>query len=181
MKRLLPNLLILFALALCGLCVFQWIRESKLRADLVQVNGEIYEKKELIRNLQAAIKRSEAEVQRLDALKVELTGLAKTNRQQIAQLQKDVRQGESEIEKHLKQMDIYKDALQAANESIRKQNDDIKRQNQEVRDLIEERKTTVEKFNKLASEYNDLVTKWNQQQEELKKPDAGTAPAKKKE
>ncbi len=80
-----------------------------------------------------------------------------------------------EIERHLKQVDIYKDALATANESIRKQNEDIKRQNEdikrqneEMKKLADDRNEIVAKYNKVVADFNDLASKWNELTERLK-------------
>lgn len=169
MKQFLTNLLIVFALALCGLNAVQWVREAHLRARVESLNKTILEKEESILNLQGTLKRSEAEVERLDALKTELTEALKTNRLAVANLTKQVSRLEKDIEIHTNQLEVYKSAIETANQRIKKQNDDIKKQNEEMKQLGEERNAGVVKFNKLVEQYNDLVKQFNQYQEEVAK------------
>src|SRR6266487_5721896 len=86
MQKFLSNLLIFFALSLCALCAFQWVRESRLRAEIADLHRTVYLKLEAIQNLEAQVKRTEAEVARLDALRVELSGTIKTNQEEIQTL-----------------------------------------------------------------------------------------------
>jgi len=177
MKKFLEGLLIFFSLALCGLIAFQWVRETHLRQNVQALTDKAHDQAESIQNLQATLKRTEAEVQRLDALKTELTIRVATNLQEIARLRKDLDKATTEHERQLETIARYKEIVDKANENIRKQNEDIKRQNQEMKQLAQERNEVVEKFNKMAADYNDLVKKWNAQQEELSKKES--APQKK--
>ena len=58
MKNFLQNLLIFFALCLCGLVAFQWIRETDLRKDVQKLTDTVQDKREAIQNLEAAVKRN---------------------------------------------------------------------------------------------------------------------------
>jgi septal ring factor EnvC (AmiA/AmiB activator) len=180
MKAFLQNLLIFFALSLCALISFQWVRETRMQKDIQELNNTIHDKLENIQNLQASVKRDESEIQRLDGIKNQLTQTVKSNDVQIANLGKDLEKKTFDFERAEKQIEAYKGALEAANENIKKQNDDIKRQNEDMAKLAEERNEVVKKFNKMAADYNDLATKWNKQQEELAKMATNTpAPPKK--
>jgi len=178
MKAFLQNLLIFFALSLCALISFQWVRETHLRKDIQELTNTVHDKLEAIQNLQASVKRDEGEIQRLDGLKNQLTQTVKSNDLQIATLFKDVEKATNEVEREERQIEAYKGALESANDNIKKQNDDIKRQNEEMNKMLEERNEVVKKYNKMAADYNDLAQKWNKQQEELAKQ-ATNAPAKK--
>lgn len=169
MNKLLPNLLIIFALALCGLNAFQWVKEAKLQAEKAKLGDDLYKEKQTVQSLQATIKRAEADILRLDTLKTELTGTVKTNRQEIVSLSRQVDRLEKEVDVDKKQIEAYKEAMDRANQSIKKQNDDIRRQNEDLKQLAEERNAAVVKYNKLASDYNDLVKQFNKLQEDFSK------------
>ncbi|MCU0783124.1 MAG: hypothetical protein MUF81_03575 [Verrucomicrobia bacterium] len=175
MKNSLQNLLIFLALCLCALVAFQWHREAKLRQEIQKFSDTVHEKLENLQSLQGTLKRSEEEVKRLDTLRVELTETVKSNRTQIAQFIKDLAKSDAEVEKGLRRIEDFKNALQQANDSIKKQNEDIKKQNEEVRKLAEERNDAVTKYNKVVAEFNDLAKKWNELQQQL----STNAPAKK--
>lgn len=181
MKLFLQNLLIFFALSLCALISFQWVRETELRKDVQKLTDTVHNKMESIQTLEGAVKRDEAEIQRLDTLKNQFTQEIKSNKLEIVSLAKDAERATNEIQQLNKQVDAYKDALKKANDNIVKQNDDIKKQNEEVAKVLEDRNEVVKKFNKMAADYNALAAKWNQQQEELLKAstNAPAPPAKK--
>jgi chromosome segregation ATPase len=167
MKNFLQNLLIFFALALCALIAFQWVRETDLRKRVQGLTDTIHDKMESIQNLEASVRRDEAEIQRLDGIKKDLSLTIKSNTVQITGLSRDLDRATNLLAQAKAQIDIYKDALQKANDSILKQNEEIKKQNEDMKKLAEDRNEVVKKFNTMAKDYNDLATKWNKQQEEL--------------
>jgi len=178
MKSFLQNLLIFFALALCALISFQWVRETELRKQVQGLTDTIHDKMEAIQGLQGNVKQDEAEIQRLDGIKNQLTQTVKSNDVQISTLVRSLEKATNDVERAEKQIGAFKDALDRANDNIKLQNDNIKKQNEEMAKLAEDRNEVVKKFNKMAQDYNDLAAKWNKQQEELAKA-ATNAPAKK--
>jgi len=178
MKTFLQNLLIFFALSLCALISFQWVRETDLRKSVQSLTDTVHDKMEKIQNLQASVKRDESEIQRLDGIKNQLTQTVKSNDVQISTLVKSLEKAANEIERTQRQVDAYKEALLAANDSIKRQNEEVKKQNEEMAKLAEDRNEIVKKLNKTTADYNDLADKWNKQQEELAKAATNT-PAKK--
>ncbi len=176
MKNFLQNLLIFFALCLCGLIAYQWVRETHLRKSVQDLTDAGQTKAEAILNQQATIRRDEAEVQRLDGLRKELIEVTKSNQTQIVALTKSLDKATNEIPRLERQIEVYKDAVQTANNNITKQNEEIKKQNEDMKALADDRNEVVKKFNKMAADYNDLATKWNKQQEELAKAATNTPP-----
>lgn len=169
MKKFQENLLIVIALGLCGLCIWQWVREAQLRKQAEDLSKELYQKKEIIQSLEGQLKRSEAEVLRLDKLKTEMTETIKTNRHEILTLTKYSEKLEREIENQKAQLDVYKDAIEKANASIQKQNEDIQKQNEMLKELAAERNASVEKYNQLVTQYNDLVKQFEKFQQDVQK------------
>ena len=169
MKNFLQNLLLGFALALCLLVAFQWHREAKLRQREQTLTDDLQKQRATVQSLEGSVKRAEAEILRLDALKNQLNDAVKTNKAEIARLKLDLQKSDAESDRMTKQAEVYKTALDTANESIKKQNDSITTQNEEMKKLAADRNEVVLKFNKMAEDYNDLVKKWNEQQEQLAK------------
>jgi len=132
MKAFLQNLLIFFALSLCALISFQWVRETDLRKQVQGLTDTVHDKMENIQNLQSAVKHDEGEIVRLDGLKTTLTQTVKSNDLQIFALVRAVEKATNEVERAEKQIEAYKGAIETANENIKKQNDDIKTQNEEM-------------------------------------------------
>lgn len=161
MKNFLQNLLILFAFTLCALIAFQWVRETRMQGDIQSLTNTVQDKSQAILDLQASIRREEAEIKRLDGLKNQLTETVKSNDVQIASLTKDLDKANADRERDQRQIEVYKDALQKANENITRQNDDIKKQNEQLKLLAGERNVFVQGFNGIAVKFNDLAQEWN--------------------
>ncbi len=171
MKNPLQLLLMFLAFCLCVLVAFQWHRETRLRQEVQTLTNTVQNKLEIIQNQQAAQKHADEEIKRLDGLKIELTELVKSNRTEIARLMKDQEKSDQEIERGLKQVEVYKGALQKANDSIKIQNDSVKTQNESIKTqndnlkkLAEEHSELVAKYNKVVADFNDLAKKWNDAQ-----------------
>jgi chromosome segregation ATPase len=179
MQKFLSNLLIFFALGLCALCVFQWVRESRLRSEVADLHHTVFLKLDIIQNLEVQLKQTKDEVLRLDNLRVELSGIIKTNKEENQALTKYSEKLEKEIEAGKAQIAAYKEAVEKANESIKRQNEDIKKQNEEMKQLSTDRNATVEKYNKLVEQYNDLVKQFEKFQQDAAKG-ATNKPAEKK-
>jgi chromosome segregation ATPase len=169
MKRVLPNLLVFFSLALCVLSAFQWVREAHLREDITKLNDKLYQKSAEIQNLEGLLRTTQSEITRLDALKTGLTETLKTNGQELASLKRELEKNGGQIERHLKQIDVYKEAVQTANASIQKQNEDIRKQNDEMKRLADDRNETVIKYNKLVEQYDALAKQFSKYQEDVAK------------
>lgn len=178
MKNFLQNLLIFFALCLCGLVAFQWVRETDLRRDVQALTDNVHDKMEAIQSLQQTVKRDEAEIQRLDDIRIRLTQTIKTNEFEISSLRRTVEKTANELDLAKQQIDAYKDAVQRANENLTRQNEEIKKQNEQMLELAQERNKVVSNYNELAKKYNDLAEKWNVQQLELAKAATNAPPPK---
>src|SRR5712672_310437 len=108
MKNFLQNLLIFFALCLCALIAFQWVRETDLRKNVQDLTNKVQDQLEAIQNLNSTVKRDEAEIQRLDGVRIEQNNTIKTNQAQIATLTKDLEKATAEVEKDEHQIELYK-------------------------------------------------------------------------
>ena len=179
MQKLLSNLLIFLALGLCALCAFQWVRESRLRSEIAELQRTIFIKLDAIQNLELNLKQAKEEIGHLETLRAELSGIIKTNKTEIESLRKYSEKLEKDIEGQKAQITVYKDAVEKANASIRQQNDDIKRQNEEMKQMAADRNATVEKYNKVVQQYNDLVTQFEKFQEDVKQQQGNKAAEKK--
>jgi len=154
MKNSLQNLLIFLALCLCGLVAFQWHREIALRQDLKSASEEARGKTAAIQSLRADLETADGEVKRLGSLRSGYAEIAESNRIEIASLKKQIHKAQGEIEQDAKQIEVFKAALQQANDNIQRQNESLKK-------LAEERNEAVVKFNDLVARYNELVERWN--------------------
>jgi chromosome segregation ATPase len=178
-KKVLPNLLLVLALALCALCGFQWVREAHLRAEVASLQQTNQIQAQSLANAEALTKRYEAEISRLDGRVKELKLAEQTNSATLVTLQTTLRKTEAEAGSLRQQIAGYKEAVDRQNENIKKQNEVITRegatiqeQNETLRRLAGERTELVEKLNARTREFNEVVAKYNdlvQQVEQLQK------------
>jgi septal ring factor EnvC (AmiA/AmiB activator) len=167
LKKLLTNLLLVLALALCGLVAVQWVRETRLRQQLQAALDSVQGKSESVAALQDQLKRSEEQVQRVEKLRTELAQQLQTNSATTLTLRKDLDRIRTEAEQNKKALENYKSALERANQNIKQQNQDISKQNEQLNSVAAERNAMAAKYNKLAKDFDDLAKRWNEQQKEL--------------
>lgn len=179
MSRLLPNLVMVFAFVLCGLCVYQWKNEGQLQKSRAALNDELYEKKGHIQNLEQNARRDREEINRLDQARKELTETKLANEKKIGELTAEAERLLKVKESLETQLDRYKQAIETANERILKQNEDIKKQNEDIKkqnDLIatlaKQRDDKGAELAKVVEEYNKLVGDYNKLVEDVKKMNA---------
>src|SRR5215472_9101944 len=99
MKNFLQNLLIFFALCLCGLIAFQWVRETDLRKGLQDLTNQVHDKAQAVVNLEAEVRTDQNQIQRLDTQRKQLSQTIKSNDLQIANLSKDLDKTTNELQK----------------------------------------------------------------------------------
>src|ERR1043166_985786 len=151
MKNFLQNLLMFFALALCGLIAFQWVRETDLRRRVQGLTDIIHEKSENIQKLEATVKRYEGEIQRLHALT------------------KDLEKITAENERNHTQMERYKDAFEQQKAVAEKQGAEILEQNEKLRNLAAQRSLVGSNLSTMSRLISDLAGRWTQMNEDLQK------------
>jgi chromosome segregation ATPase len=166
-KKLLTNLLMVVALALCVLCAVQWVREVHLRQQVHDLLNSRHDGRQALADLKDQLTRSEAEVQRLEKLRVEMLAKADTNAFVTLDLRKQLDQAKADAQAQGRSAEKYKSALEKANRNIARQNQSIHQQNDELKKLAQERNEIVAKYNKLAKDFDGLAKKWNDQQQEL--------------
>lgn len=169
MNKFLPNLLIFFSMALCGLCVWQWAREGKLTAEKINLHQQIYTNKVTIQGLEVNVKKLHGDVDRLEKVRAELNDTIKTNTAKILDLERladKLTRDNAALEDTIA---TYKDALDTANERIKAQNEDIKKQNDLIREVAQQRDEKVGELNKMIEDYNKVVKDYNKIVEDMDK------------
>jgi predicted nuclease with TOPRIM domain len=170
------TVLIVLALGLCGLCAFQWVRETKLRIRVDELQAERQKLNDEKASVEAQGRRFQEEIQRVERERAELFKTTQTNNEALVKVRAEFAKASLEAERFRKTADVYKEGFDKANESIRVQNEGVLKLKADVTKVLAERNQAVEKYNELVKQYdeavqklNDLVQKWNAQQEELKK------------
>ena len=84
MKNFQQNLLIVLALALCGLCAWQWYGQTIQRNEITTLNGLVYEKNVTIQDATNSIATLNHQIEQMDARLTEIKAVAATNEQLVA-------------------------------------------------------------------------------------------------
>ncbi|NLH72469.1 MAG: hypothetical protein GX456_05395 [Verrucomicrobia bacterium] len=177
MSKVLPNLVMVFAFLLCGLCLYQWNREVALHKDMAAMSDDLYKKKESIQGLELNLRRASDEIARLEQVRKDLIQTKMTNEATIASLTNEVERLIRQKDAVTAQLEQYKKALDTANESIVKQNEDIKRQNEMLQNLARQRDEKIAELAKVVEEYNKLVKDYNKLVEDVNRMNEQAAAA----
>lgn len=170
------TLLVVLALGLCGLCAFQWVRETRLRQRVEALEGEKVQVAEEKAAAEAQGQRFQQEIQRIESERAALFRTVETNNARVVALKAEATAAKQDVDRLAKQVAALQEALDRVNSNTERANEQIARLNTDLRRLADERNKAVERFNELAARrdeelkrYNELVTQWNAQQEALKK------------
>lgn len=156
------SLLIVLAICLCGLCAYQWWREYHLREQIEAGNRTIQSLQEDKAGAEQLSERYREEVRRIEIDRGELQEIVRTNAAEVSRLKAELSQLTLDSEQSLTRVDVFKDALEKANQAIQQQNEGVRKMNEEFKRLAEERNVAVEKFNELAREYDALAQQYNE-------------------
>lgn len=136
-------------LAVCGLCVVQWWRESRLRETAAE-RGDALDRISAERDdLAARLKAADGEILRLTGALAELrsNSVSRETHEETVKAAADLR------ETALKQNGVL--AEQA--EALKSQNAAIEKANETIRKLAAERDAVAARFNELTARYNKIV------------------------
>jgi chromosome segregation ATPase len=174
MKNFLQNLLIFFALCLCGLIAVQWVRETDLNKRMQALTNDLQARKQEVLDLQAASKRDAAEIKRLGELKDQLTALVKSNQVDIARLTKDLEKVSRENEHNRQQMEAYKVAFEKEKENVLIAQTNINELGEQLKIFASQRNLAVTNLNTISKTITDIASRWGKMAEDYgkAKPDA---------
>lgn len=175
MKRALITLLVLISLALCGICVFQWQREFRLRATIEKLSNLLIAENKARVAAEEKVEQYGREIERLNTLRqeIEVRLLDATERIQlltddqsargysIAVLMNEAIRAGNELESYKRLAGQGSDALKKHNDTVAAQNSAIEKANAQLKQLVKERDDAITQLNARTQEYNELVQKYN--------------------
>lgn len=175
MKKILTLLLLLSALALCGLVVAQWLRETEYRAEIDQLILDLQAENQLRVETEEKAAAYEVEIARITQLRAdteakllevtdELT-LTRTDQLQrgvsIAILSSELAQTRAKAEAAEQRLAETAAALAEHNSDVTGQNSAITTANERLKQLTVERDKAIAELNARTKAYNELVLKYN--------------------
>ncbi len=145
-----PNILLsVLLIALCGLCAWQWDRESKLRALVNSQRVQITMLSAQREELEARVKAADAEVLRITASLAELRANSVSKDIHAEALQANTLLRENVTKQNA--------AITQQNELITRQNTSIQQANESLKKLATERDDLAKRLNDVTAMYNKLV------------------------
>lgn len=161
MKNSQINLLVLLALALCGLCAFQWYEQTVQRNEIATLNGMVYDRDVSIRDATNSIATANQQIQQMDSHLAEIKAVAATNEQvMVSQKAEITRLRFSEINL-TNEVAQYKVAVATMEEKLKQAYASLQTQNETITNLVAQRDDLVKKYNDEVKDRNDVVAKYN--------------------
>jgi len=160
-KTFQQNLLIVLALALCVLCVYQWYGQTLERKQIEGLNQVLYQKSLAIQSYTNSIATMDQQIAQMDAHITELKDTAKTNALLLAAQKREVTRLQSANEGLTNAVAEYKKGVDSLEAKLKEAYDGIQKQNQALKELAAQRDDFVKKYNDATTERNDVVTKYN--------------------
>jgi chromosome segregation ATPase len=164
----LTNLLVVFSLALCGLCTFQWLRETESRKVQQQLHDVIFRQSVDIQNHTNQIHRMDHRIAELTDDVARLNGTVKSNEASILDLNRKRASLEATNDFLGRQVEAYTNAVASLQERLKQAYDDIRKQNDSIKEAVEQRNEFVTKLNTAIQERNDVVKQYNELVERFK-------------
>lgn len=161
MKNLQQTLLILLALALCGLCAWQWHVQTVQRTTIEDLNQMVYDRNAAIQNDTNSIATLNGQVAEMDGRITELKAVVATNEQLVVSQKAQIGQLQFQNEDFTNQIAQYKVAVDTLESKLKDAYAGIDKQNVTISNLLSDRGDLVKKYNDLATNRNDIVLKYN--------------------
>lgn len=169
MKNFQQNLLILLALALCGLCVFQWYEQTVQRNEITTLNGIVYEKNIAIQDATNAIATLNQKVDQMDARLTGIKAEAATNAQLMIGQKAEIARLQFANLNLTNDISQYKTAVAALESRLKAAYADLEKQNAALTNLLAQRDDVVKKLNDEVKDRNDIVAKYNDLAKQMEK------------
>jgi chromosome segregation ATPase len=173
MKNFQQNLLIVLALALCGLCAWQWHEQTVQRDEITTLNGIFFQKNSDIQNDTNAIAVLNHQIEQMDARITEIKAAAATNAQLVAEQKRAISKLEFSNLNLTNEIAQYKQAVGALTGKLKDAYAGIEKQNETITNLVSQRDEVVKKFNDAVKDRNEVVAKYNDLVNQVQKQSGG--------
>ncbi|HUZ06152.1 MAG TPA: hypothetical protein VMV89_01550 [Candidatus Paceibacterota bacterium] len=169
MKNFQQTLLIILALALCGLCIFQWYVQTVQRDEIQKQNGMLYERDAAIQKDTNSIATLNAQVNQMDARITEIKAAAATNEHLVVSQKAEIAQLQFQNENFTNEIAQYKTAVDELTAKLKDAYAGIEKQNETITNLVAQRDDFVKKYNDEVKDRNDVVSKYNDLANQIQK------------
>lgn len=166
MKNPLQTLLIAFALGLCGLTAYQWLREARVRQEITAVTQTNYDQALAIQNYTNTINRQDQQIAQIDKRLTEAREVIASNSITIVTLITATNQLGMALT-------VYSNGVVTLQAQVKQASEAIQQANETIKTAVAERDTWVQKVNECIKERNEVVQQYNdlvKQVEEMQNP-----------
>src|SRR5579872_4260083 len=174
MKNLQQNLLIIVALSLCGLCVYQWYGQTLQRIEIQKLDQMVYEKSAAIQGYTNSITTMDRQIADMDARITQLKAEVKTNADLVIAQKRDLNQLQIDSEGLTNEITQYKGAVTNLQAKLKEAYEGIQKQNEAMKELVAQRDEFVKKFNDEVKDRNEIVNKYNDLVRQVEKNQAAS-------
>jgi chromosome segregation ATPase len=174
MKNFQQNLLITLALALCGLCAWQWYEQTIQREEITTLNGIVYEKNADIQNDTNSLAVQSRQIEQMDVRITEIKAAAATNELLVAEQKREISKLQFDNLELTNEITDYKQAVDTLTAKLKDAYADLGKQNDVITNLVAQRDDFVKKFNDEVKDRNEVVAKYNDLVSQVQKQKAGS-------
>ena len=175
MRNLQQNLLIVVALSLCGLCVYQWYGQTLQRNEIQKLDQMVYEESAAIQAYTNSIRTMDRQIADMDARISQLKAESKTNADLVIVQKRDINQLQINSEGLTNVITEYKGAVTNLQTKLKEAYAGIQKQNEAMKELVAQRDEFVKKFNDEVKDRNDVVNKYNELVRQVEKNQAASS------
>jgi chromosome segregation ATPase len=161
MKNFQQNLLIILALALCGLCAWQWYEQTGQRTEIQTLNRMVYDRDAAIQGYTNSIATLNHQLNQMDRRLTEMKAVAATNEQLILSQKAEIAQLQFANEIATNEIAQYKAGVDALEAKLKEAFAGIDKQNVAISNLVAQRNDLVQKYNDEVKDRNNVVAKYN--------------------
>jgi len=162
MKNFQQNLLIVLAIALCGLCAWQWYAETVQRKTIGELNQMVFDRNASIENYTNSITSLDSRVNEMDGHIASLKTTVATNEQMVVSQRTQIEQLQYDNGTFTNEIAQYKTAVETLESKLKDADAGIDQQNETISNLLSQRNDLVQKYDELATNRNDIVAKYNE-------------------
>ncbi len=161
MKNFQQNLLVVLALGLCLLCVWQWHVQTDQRKNIDTLNQLNYLKAEAIQGYTNSIQTMQHEISELDARITELKATVKSNEAVVLEQRREISRQELANQILTNQIAQYKAGVEKLESRLKDAYEDVRKQNDLIKEVAAKRDEFFKKLNDAVKDRNDVVAKFN--------------------
>src|SRR6266481_4586061 len=152
MKGFQEKLLVVLALGLCGLSIYQWRGQTVQRNEIETLNVTVSDKSAAIQSYTNSIRTMDQQIAAMGAQVAELRKSARTNEALVAEQKTEIARLQTVAEGLTNQVAEYKKAVGTFEAKLKEAYDGINKQNDAIRELVAQRDEFVRKYNDSVKE-----------------------------